>query len=613
MTHYATIHTTLANAAIQLLRARDSPDSIDPQTLELLYASVYRVLDTIPLKHRFKVELDLISPLTSVLDFYSTSGTTFASSRLKHLLIATVWLSLTNANVLRHTVPVFPALLALGKVCQSLVGVISEEPDMLYVTYTLHADHHRVGAEIGETLLSRFSNTALKIEELFVQLDTYKSTHSSSLLFESLSGILLLLINEDLEICTLMLVQHPRFPELTRMHEDEMTSANQKLLLKILDVVARILIPKYSLVFEFFSSTIPSSNVLFIKDYSPENPDLLKSCVLCILELLDHGTTIQYLKSRNLVTSLFLALRTLRVLSRLALHTEYNRRSSKVSFGAGLIYLNYLICINLMNQEEIKGMANLSTPFKKFSLAPLPKSAEFVQDSSTEDSFGLDVTHLESKLRRQNLWICLLLNLEILLDIIEDELRMSQYICGKASQSLQKKLLFQRIDMVLATLITTLILAKDNKKNSYLAQVVSNTTIGVINQILNLSLEKLEKSLVWVCLINFANDLCYSDLKHLQMFHDLFESLIKKDESVLNDSLIRSGLEFFQTTFDHSAEIVETKLVPLRLQDFNFLYETKNKSKDAEDSSPKEDTNLRNTYVTNSARKQSVHIDQFGR
>ena len=81
----------------------------------------------------------------------------------------------------------------------------------------------------------------------------------------------------------------------------------------------------------------------------------------------------------------------------------------------------------------------------------------------------------------------------------------------------------------------------------------------IFNKILNLNYKSLPRNKIWICLINIINDICYTDLRYIELFIELFEYQLshqinthnnkqsntdKEKDRLFKDDLINSGLKF---------------------------------------------------------------------
>lgn len=335
-----------------------------------------------------------------------------------------------------------------------------------------------------------------------------------------------------------------------------------------------------------------------ISRYTQNNLD---NCFRFVLELLDQGANLNYMELKSITDSLVLSLFAISKKPLLSLYTNFNSVKSKTSLISMHLYLNYLVSVNLLSFHSFSNLpVCIVRNFDFFKLPPLPK-LKWLLENRLEHREDFEVLDYDN---HENLFIALHLGLKQVLLIMQLEFQLFENTNQYTTENINQKLITNLINLVLSSIFSTLTLIQLRDEESVRVKVIKLDCYRVLHRLLNLEL-KFEKCLVWVCLVNFANDVCYSQVQYLPIFVQAFEFLIAEDELVLNDPLVSSGLNFFFSTFNTKQLEHEVLLVDLSLNEFKHLYQSHGLEQTA--------TPVRLSYVSNSARQQSIHVDQYGK
>ncbi|KAK6454339.1 uncharacterized protein RJT20DRAFT_57989 [Scheffersomyces xylosifermentans] len=413
------------------------------------------------------------------------------------------------------------------------------------------------------------------------------------------------------------------------------SALNKKCLSKILAMVASSLFPKCP---ELFTSNMNSlvdniKNKNSLKFLPSMNSGYLDHSFKYILEILDHGLNLVYLESNCIASGLLLSVKNLLNLekNKLLAYTSFSRSNSKISLTVALVYLNFLITLNIRNIfEDPEYPDAILGNFSHLALPPIPKSSYLFADDKDVDVFDVDIRAIKTMDNLECLILSLGSVLKLIVGTIESELRSFEYIGTCAVGTINEKLVLKLIDVTLSSVTTTLQIAHNHKlmgSNS----IISELVIAILDRLLNIKFTNIECSLVWVSLINFANDLCYSDLRFVDIFYGLFQQLSSKNPHSVQTPLIKSGLHYFVSTFvtedaeqalnNFNKEFVSNggSTFEVTIEELTSLYKGTNAPRVYETnystiSQTERDDGAsgRASYATNSARQQSVHVDQFG-
>ena len=407
------------------------------------------------------------------------------------------------------------------------------------------------------------------------------------------------------------------------------SSINKKCYLKIVSLVTTNIFPLYPLIFEsnsaVFSKFVVNKHLF---KFLPSTEGYLVNSHELIIELLDHGVNISYLEENDILSYLLLSLMNLENLKhkKQILFSSFNHLSPKTSLATSILYLNFLCSINLASYfEELTFPEVVYSQFESFALPPLPKSNYLVEEFRNTDEFELDFSLFKPMENFNHLVACLCSCLNIISFIIEDEIRSIEYANKTSSLPLNEKMVFKFVEFLFCSLLISLSLIH-NFDLKGCNEIVKQQVVDILDTLLNVKLDCLESSMVWVSLINFANDVCYADLTFVSVFQGLFKDLSEKNTEISEHPLVRSGLEFFSTTFicpENSTDSLNEgsdATIELSLQELNIMcglsvYSNfdkteKNSSIVGLNEQQKRSTGL--TYSTNNSRQQSVHVDQYG-
>lgn len=379
---------------------------------------------------------------------------------------------------------------------------------------------------------------------------------------------------------------------------------------------------------------IPGKKQVNCEDESP--------CFLAfgfLLEVIDQHENLNYTLNSTLVENLLMALCILNKYlgenGKLFFFQQFNKLNFKISLTVSLLSYNYLIQRSILKYTGSDDVIPeiIINNFQFLKLPPLSKSELLCDRAVDYEGLGNDMKLIQEHVTFTNLLFCLILNLNVLTKIIEDEFNALCKMSNYASSDINEKLVFNLLDLTCSSLFSVLVVFL-KVDNQYLSQSGTKMIYAVFNIILNISIP-VEASLIWVNFLNFAHDVCYSDIRFYQVFKHLLAFLIQKAENIGDDPLIRSGLESFVLTFtdgepnDPLCELLTishdaSSTKQISLQDFSYLYlqksptEEQNKDTNLEvrlsgKSAPGNSGAVNKSYLVNSARQPSVHIDQFGK
>lgn len=396
--------------------------------------------------------------------------------------------------------------------------------------------------------------------------------------------------------------------------------------------------------FNFSSTLVPAEN----HNFKAKNS--LSLIFQFLLSILDQHVEVNYLQKPETVNNIMICqVELIKLISsstkKRQVYEEFNKLNAKISMCVLLINLNYLIQFNLgriFEKYEVPGL--ISDKFDHFKLPPVANFSLFMHENSDSEDF--EVSKLAK--RKQvflNLQTCMDFNLYILMNVIEDEVHTISAMNDFSTTEINLKLVFNLIDLTFSSLFAGLIFIKTmNIKGGAectIAEILIYLTYG---KLIHLDTGVTQPSLSWIGLIDFAHDVCYADIRYFSIFENIFDHVITEGEEIaLKDKLVKSGLQLFFSTFSHGECNIpfvkalinvdhqqDTTLITIPINEIKFLYADVLSHSDSNEPTPYQinsvpnidqvsplsglvQTNQRSNYIVNSARQQSVHVDQFGK
>ncbi|CUM65048.1 uncharacterized protein PRCAT00002668001 [Priceomyces carsonii] len=388
----------------------------------------------------------------------------------------------------------------------------------------------------------------------------------------------------------------------------------------------------------------------YLLNFSPllNHNNVLQTSYKVILDVLDQNNQIAYLSSANVPNYILLSLKSIYGLlqGKINLYSEFNALKPKISMTTAFLNLNYLLSINLCTPyNEFEVPAVILANFSHLASAPLPKPNYFFEGIAYDNSFDTSNHLAFCGDNFKQLVQSAILNLSLLSHTFKDEFFAYQFISSSSSGQLYRKIVFKMVDLMISSLFTTLYFVSGTDENNIEFNLLTELTHRLFFKMVTINLNTVDNSLIWVSLLNFANDICYADIKNVPIFEDIFQYLIREDSSILQDTLVKSGLQLFAATFSDYKSKWETFGRFLQIEDqvacsdfrnisieeYGFLYPNQDinfKPISSKSSAPENEdsatifnfeelannisTPVKPHYATNSARQQSIHVDQYG-
>ncbi|RLV92908.1 hypothetical protein JA1_002859 [Spathaspora sp. JA1] len=303
-----------------------------------------------------------------------------------------------------------------------------------------------------------------------------------------------------------------------------------------------------------------------------------------ILQILDHGTTIKL--NFKLVEKLSVAIETVHQCDLEVILHVFNKLNCKTSLVMTLNYLNYILSYNIGYHYLDSLPSSIVSQFQCLALPPIAKPE--VQEVK-EGVEGLLNTVFENQIP-ENLTIVQFRTIQLLARFLPQEALTIEHINQIKSSNLTERIVNKFIELVIASFCSALLLGNQSKYKQGVIHATFHTLLSV-------KFTTASPNQAWIILINTANDICYADLKYIPTFITLFEYLMKKNPGIMDDDLIKSGLNFFINTFDPEYEWFTKRVqaqptYEINMDDYKVLYS---------DAVP----------PVKSGRQQSIHVDMY--
>lgn len=338
------------------------------------------------------------------------------------------------------------------------------------------------------------------------------------------------------------------------------------------------------------------------------------------LDLLDQGARMEVSVSPVIIACIGITAHRLEFLSRsrfskLELYEAFNAAARKSSLLAVVTDLGYIVSCNLakLGGHDLSSLVPAHRMFQHLTLPPIAKPNYFSTSSRFAESENGEM--LRKLVEIDSLLTSLMLLLKTVLQIVDDEL--SSVAALGETPEIANKLVVQNVEHVLGFLLGAMICI--SKSGGAVAKLSTAILFELVGAIVNTPIET-DKSLVWITLFNFANDVCYSDIRYVFIFEELFNHIIAQRSYAAQEELVRSGIQLFFTTFNDGSksypnvdsaiawEKPSKQFVTVANSEFKFLYRGKSTKVDG---STKSGGN--SGFTSSSGRQQSVHVDKYGK
>lgn len=346
---------------------------------------------------------------------------------------------------------------------------------------------------------------------------------------------------------------------------------------------------------------------------------------MLIIDVLNQGPKFNFQQNPRLIPAIATAAYVVDDLYafKTELYSQFNSCSQTSSLLLVLTDFGYTIARNLFlrNSEAAQLLKPIHKLFTHWEFPPLPKPNYFFDSNDKgKDSQPSGMEQFEDLKDMNN---GLLVILKIIGKTLEQEISVLEIIYE--SEGLLEKIIVSKVEHLLGFLIAALISGskfdfgpQDPKLKYALVVSIIKTLVGSIEN----------KALVWITLFNFANDTCYTDVRLVNIFENLFEVLVDEIEVNMDRRMFESGAsQFFLTFNDGSADYPNiTKAIRFEYPDpanvsvsdkeYKHLYEKPINVKEIEQDGQEKSKPATMSHVSNlsnSSRQQSIHVDKYGR
>lgn len=431
---------------------------------------------------------------------------------------------------------------------------------------------------------------------------------------------------------TLFLLNGGLIETLLRLKEDPaVDDTNRKALLSIMALVVREIVPlhlsgKYSvdMVMKLAPSELHSTISLQYTDKT--------ASVHFLLEFLDLSGTLDFAEDTHATNLLVVSLANAVELGcENRLFHAFNACNTRISLSVLLANLNYIVAASLLDfvdsKENIPHIVRSN--FAQLTLPALARPKHLFA-TSPKDAYGNDLSLSSTAHNLENALYAVALGLKSLSKTLKADFTALSMLNSHSTDHVNLKLVFGLLDLVFSSLTTSLMCVEIlSPKEDPSLDSVRTFAYACFESVLSLKLLCTDPSMMWVSLINFANDVCFSDVSYVGLFDKLFFHLVEASSAawdVLNDKLARGGLEFFVESFGdgtatgnlaeklghQSRQLAQVEMDP---EEFRFLHSAEKAMplNAAPLQVPVQALVMAKPYAVNHSRQQSVHVDQYGK
>lgn len=390
-----------------------------------------------------------------------------------------------------------------------------------------------------------------------------------------------------------------------------LTLTTRNCISRILDHISSLALLNYSILGsnEKLLQKIDNEYLLPLRILNVDGKENVVNSLKFILEAIDQNVNINYLTSSNLANYTLLSVSQIGDYStdKFQFYSTFNILNSKISALAMAINLNLVLSLNLMNLFDDCDVPNLVfAHFSHLKMPPLPKSNSLFRNDKLKDVFQNDCKITNNKENFNKVVESLLRNLVLIYNCYEFEIFSIAMI--DLPKSLAQKILSKFADAIFSSLFTTLMFINKYPNETLATEFAKNIIYRIIQGLIKIGHPIVVNSMMWINLINFSNDICFYSLANVPIFGGLFKFLVSNGTTGMEEPLVKSGLEYFITTFiktDDNFDLLVSSFNSLpnltssfeeiSLEDYSFLY-----------------PDFESSTVTNNSYQPMVDQERFG-
>lgn len=543
--------------------------------LGIVYQDLVKLLAKYPKfkAHEVPDKIDLFRPLMKLISFNLAFGDFKAANTLVDVFSGLIWYHLNHSMLFTNLIEMFTEEngLLMSLFCEQVMKMIpnrKECPSSFDYWYSRKvilrcSDDIRNMQQIFSIGYLAYTSTRLtEIHGTISQLELVTSISSleqndNRLLLRVLTSLAAYTSNSNgRELLTLVGKHMGLSTTLKAIKPKNLWSANLKLIKFLEETITWTMNgidPAISGDSRHFQSYQRKDPVLV----ALESRSLEKLAFLFLLELLDHSSNMDMVHNINTIAHLNTSLKLLTNClqnDKANFYSQYNELNCKPSVSTILSSIIFLLASQLS-----KAYYDCDAPpdiisghFEHLKLPPLAKS-NFFSIITEDKETGSHIDHFKGQLQFEKCTYCLFLCVSLLNQILQDELYA--FSTGKigGTDTISLKLIFRLVGLIISSLFTASIFLQQNKSGcDYNLKIAGEAIIDAYHTLLSTDVKCTSTSLIWVCLINFASDICFFDMKYVTIFEKIFMRLLERftpADEVIKSQLVGSALSFFFNTF----------------------------------------------------------------
>lgn len=231
--------------------------------------------------------------------------------------------------------------------------------------------------------------------------------------------------------------------------------------------------------------------------------------------------------------------------SRSALYSHFNQCCHTKSIVATLCDWGYAISRNLLlwcGHNDL-ALSPVAVFFSLTSLPPISKPNYFLlrTDFGLNNDSLLTFRLIDSY---ADLHLGLTLILKTVLNLILEELSAAATI--NLSPELEEKLKTCAVEHIVGVLVAATYCDLRLNSTSDSLRKIPSLSAAILKRVITHANEAFG---IWITLFNIANDVCYADIRLVEVFEEIFDQMLLGDCAKGNEELVKSGLLLFVSTF----------------------------------------------------------------
>lgn len=367
------------------------------------------------------------------------------------------------------------------------------------------------------------------------------------------------------------------------------------------------------------------------KKYNTEQQDALLLALnnpfRLLADLLNQGCAMNLTRTSLLVLCINAAVIAVEHQSRSAsgksaMYSAFSECFQTRNLVATLCDIGYCISTNWLrwSGRDMLLLSPIAQIFPSSALPPIAKPDYFFVEAHFGD---LDETVQMVQLVNtyNDLELAIALILKCILNVIHDEMQGAALIAPELPMS--TKVMAATAEHIFACLVAANCCGMLQAQSLQKPAAPSSTTISDMSAIIIGEIIVFAKNdpSIWITLFNFANDVCYADMRLVPVFEGFFNLLVAHAGVGANEELVKCGILLFSITFctqlsDHAAmakycdvSLPDLQMVEVSSSEYKFIYATQN----VKPSAPEPDTRSTQGSCVSGASSRQKSYSKYGK